>query len=72
MNYTETEANLIIEAAEALQKEMISFIDKAIEKNPKLSYDAAKDTFFILRIAELQVEILELVAKTENITVDIK
>ena len=67
MNYTETEASAVIQEAEALQKEMHEFIDNAMKQKTKLGYDAMKDTFFMIKMAQLKIEIMELRENIQSI-----
>lgn len=57
----------IIELSEVNQTAMHSFVEEAIKKDPKISYQDATNTFLILRISQLQFELGRLWASQPSI-----
>jgi hypothetical protein len=61
----------ILESSEAMQNEVLSFInnlaDKALIKNKNISYDSIKDTYYLIKISELEEEIYNLKLEIEEI-----
>jgi hypothetical protein len=66
----ETNLNQILDSTEAIQKEMLKFInelysdEKFLERQHRKTdmYNSAKDVFFMMKISELQNQIKELKA----------
>ena len=57
------EDSKVYDRAEQTQKEMHAYIKETIAHNPKLSYEAVQATFFLLKIAKLELEIENLKKK---------